>query len=248
MRSDALQLFLLQREDVISGGQQAAAVSAGRFAHAWQAMRQDSSIQFNLTPAPEQPGVPAWLRAVLNAIGKVFEAIGRFIAWIFSFFPDASYVRIILWLVIGLGAAMLLLALFNRIKNGEWSLRLPRPAPVTEIASEEEWKPDSESAHSWLEEADALAGEGRFAEAIHHLLFRSIDDIAAKRPKLVRPALTSRELAGSTAIPARARELFSSIASMVERSLFGGRAVGQPDWLQAREAYSGFALPSAWRK
>lgn len=210
-------------------------------------MRQDSSIQFNLTPAPEEPHAPAWLRAILNAIGKVFDAIGRFIAWIFSFFPDVAYVRIFLWLVIGIGAAMLFLALINRVTNGEWSLRLPRPAPVTEIA-EEEWKPDSEIAHSWLEEADALADQGRFAEAIHHLLFRSIDDIADKRPDLVYPALTSRELAGSAALPARARELFSSIASIVERSLFGGRAVGMPDWLVAREAYSGFALPSAWRK
>lgn len=211
-------------------------------------MRQDPSIQFNLSPAPEVPHPPAWLRAILNALGKVFDAIGQFIAWALSFFPDAAYVRIILWLVIGVSAGMVLIALFNRLRTGEWSLRLPRPTPVTGIPKEEEWKPDLESAHSWLEEADALAGEGRFAEAVHHLLFRSIDDIAHKRPKLVIPALTSRELAGSAAIPSRAREFFSSIALLVERSLFGGCAVGETDWLHAREAYSGFALPSSWRK
>ena len=174
--------------------------------------------------------------------------MGRFLAWIVSFFPDAAYARFLLWLVIGVGAAMLLLALFNRLAHGRWSLRPARPSPVGEIVLDEEWTPDSEGVRSWLEEADALAGKGQFAEAIHHLLFRSIEDLAGRQPRLVRPALTSRELAGSMAIPVRARELFSAIALMVERSLFGQRPVGHADWLEARQAYSGFALPSAWRK
>jgi hypothetical protein len=100
---------------------------------------------------------------------------------------------------------------------------------------------------SWLDEADALAAQGKFAEAIHHLLFRSIEDISSRRPNLVRPALTSREIAASRAIPSRAGELFASIARLVERSLFGGRAVGEGDWLEARTAYADFALAKAWR-
>ena len=32
-------------------------------------------------------------------------------------------------------------------------------------------------------EADALAAEGRFAEAIHHLLLRSVEDIGRRRPR-----------------------------------------------------------------
>jgi hypothetical protein len=126
-------------------------------------------------------------------------------------------------------------------------LRLPRAVPVEELALEEDWAPEEAGARSWLEEADALAREGRFAEAIHHLLFRSVEDIANRRPALVRPALTSRELAASQGIPARARELFAAIARLVERSLFGGRPVDEGDWLQAREAYSDFALAAAWR-
>ena len=79
------------------------------------------------------------------------------------------------------------------------------------------------------------------------LSFRSIDDISSRRPALVRPALTSRELAASEGIPGRARDLFAGIARLVERSLFGGRPVAESDWREARAAYSDFALPAAWR-
>jgi hypothetical protein len=232
---------------VISGGQQAADGGADRFARAWGAMRHDSSIQFNLQPAPQPPKSPAWLRAFFDWLGHVLKPVGRFFSWIGSFFPDAAYVRILLWTVIALGAAALLLALYNRVRVGEWSFRVPRRVAMQELEAEPEWAPEEAGARSWLEEADMLAREGRFAEAIHHLLFRSIEDITRRRPAVVRPALTSRELAASQGIPARARDLFAGIARLVERSLFGGRPVKERDWLEAREAYSGFALPSAWR-
>jgi hypothetical protein len=234
-------------EGVISGGSQAAAGGADRFARAWTAMRHDSSIQFNLAPAAKPPKPPAWLEAFFRWLDKVLEPVGRFLSWLGSFFPDAAYARFLLWAVIAVGAAALLWALYNRLRHGEWRLRLPRSVPVGELPLEEDWAPEEAGARSWLEEADALARNGRFAEAIHHLLFRSVEDIANRRPALVRPALTSRELAAAQAIPARARELFAAIARLVERSLFGGRPVNEDDWLRAREAYSDFALAAAWR-
>ena len=100
---------------------------------------------------------------------------------------------------------------------------------------------------AWLREADALAADGRFAEAIRQLLFRSVEDIGKRRPRLVRPALTSRELAASDALPGAARSLFAGIAAKVEHSLFGRRAVSEGDWRDARAAYAEFALPGSWR-
>ncbi len=232
---------------MISGRQIAAGNGADQFARAWQAMRHDTSIQFNLAPPPSPPEVPAWLRTVFEWLGKILEPVGRFLAWIASFFPGAAYAQFLLWSVLALGAAALLWAITHRLRHGEWALPLLRRAAVRQAEVKEEWSPELTGVRSWLEEADALAREGRFAEAVHHLLFRSIEDIASRRPKLVRPALTSRELASSQLIPARARELFTGIARLVERSLFGGAPVSKADWLNAREAYSGFALPSAWR-
>ena len=87
-------------------------------------------------------------------------------------------------------------------------------------------------ARAWLDEADALAARGLYAEAVHHLLFRSVEDIQRAARTLVRPSLTSRELAAASGIPTIARELFARIAGYVERSLFGGRPVVADDWMQ----------------
>ena len=77
-----------------------------------------------------------------------------------------------------------------------------------------------------LGEADALAAEGLYSEAARLLLYRSIEDIDDKRPDLVRPALTSRDIGALSDIPGRPRSAFARIAMMVERSLFARAAAG----------------------
>jgi hypothetical protein len=163
--------------------------------------------------------------------------------------PDAPYARIFLWTVIALAAAALLWLVWQRIRTGEWRLPRRRNAAAADAGAMEEpsWAPEAAPARAWLSEADALAGQGLYAEAVHHLLFRSVEDIAKRRPRVVRPALTSRELAAAEAVPPPARDLFARIARLVERSLFGGRAVDEGDWSAARAAYSDFVLPRTWR-
>jgi uncharacterized protein DUF4129 len=162
--------------------------------------------------------------------------------------PDAPYARIFLWTVIAIAAAALALLIWQRIRTGEWRLPRRRRAAADAGAEEESsWAPEAAPARAWLNEADALAGQGLYAEAVHHLLFRSVEDIAKRRPRVVRPALTSRELAAAEAVPPAARDLFARIARLVERSLFGGRAVGEGDWSAARAAYADLVLPRTWR-
>lgn len=218
------------------------------FAAAHAALKADPSTQFVLTPAPPRPPPPQWLVDFFHWLGRVLEPVGRFFAWLSSFMPDVPYARIFLWTVIALAAAALSWAAWQRIRHGEWRLpRWRRRNAVAADAPEQEWAPDAAPVRAWLREADAMAAQGRFAEAVHHLLFRSIEDIAQRRPRLVRPALTSRELAAAEAIPPSARDLFARIARLVEQSLFGGRPVGADDWQAARTAYADFALPGTWR-
>jgi Domain of unknown function (DUF4129) len=141
----------------------------------------------------------------------------------------------------------LLWLIYTRFREGEWRLPRRRSKAVAVAAVDEEWTPEAAPVRAWLEEADRLAAKGLFAEAIHHLLFRSIEDIAQRRPKLVRPALTSRELARAEALPDPVRDLFARISALVERSLFGGRSVGPEDWQSARAAYADLVLPRSWR-
>jgi hypothetical protein len=162
--------------------------------------------------------------------------------------PDAPYARILLWTVLAAAVLGFAIMVYRRIKDGEWSLpRRRKGEAVAPEAEEESWSPEAAQGRSWLREADALAAQGRYAEAVHHLLFRSIEDIGRRRPRLVRPALTSRELAAAEALPPPARSLFARIAALVERSLFGGRPVEAADWTAARTAYADLVLPGTWR-
>ena len=227
---------------------EAVATAAQRFAEAHRALREDSTIQFGMGRAavPKPPEPPGWLVWLLEHL----KPIGRFFEWITSLMPAAPLAQFLLWSVIGLLALLLVWIIVTRIRSGEWRvpLRRKRARQVgMDVAVEEEWAPDFAPVREWLAEADALAARGLYAEAVRHLLFRSVEDIKQKRPQLVRPSLTSRELAAAAGIPTIARELFARIAAQVERSLFGGRALGADDWMSARAAYADFALPGQWR-
>jgi len=193
-------------------------------------------------PAPP----PSWLVDFIKWLGN--GPIGRFFSWIGRHMPEAPIARMLLWVLLAVLAATLIWVIVVRLREGQWRLPRRRKAKAVAVEPEEEaWAPDAAPVRAWLKEADALAAEGRYAEAVHHLLFRSIEDIARRRPRLVRPALTSRELAAAEAVPAPARDLFARIARLVERSLFGGRPVSSDDWSGARAAYADFALPGTWR-
>lgn len=209
-------------------------------------MVADGDVQLRLRQQDPPREPPAWLKSFFRWLGDLFAPLGRFLRGLLDLLPDAPVARALLWVVLVLLAATLLWAVAERFRHGEW--RLPRRrARLTEAEAEFEWAPEAGQTREWLREADALAAEGRYAEAAHHLLFRSIEDLGRRRPQLVRPALTSRELAAAPVVPAAARGLFSGIAGLVERSLFGGGTVGPEDWRRARAAYADFALPGAWR-
>ena len=227
--------------------------AAQKLAEAHRALRADPSIQFAITPPPPPPPPPAWLKSVASFfewLGNLLGPVGRVFDWISSFMPNAPYARILLWGVIAIALAALVWLIVERVRTGEWRMprKRARAAKAVAIEAEEDaWLPDAAKGRAWLDEADALAAQGLYAQAVHHLLFRSIEDIQRLRPQIVRPALTSRELAAAPGIPGSARALFAGIARYVERSLFGGRDVSVDDWQTARASYADFALPGTWR-
>ena len=220
-------------------------VESFKAAHA--ALKADSSVQFSLPPAPPPPKTPDWLKSFFDWLGDVLEPVGKFFAWLGSFLPDAPYARALMWLVIAVLLAVVAWMVIERFRHGKWRLPTLPSASRAEIDEDDAWVPEAAPARAWLTEADALAAEGRYAEAVHHLLIRSIEDIVRRRPNVVRPALTSREISAAEAMPKPARSLFAMIAALVERSLFGGRPVDGQDWTTARAAYADFLQPGAWR-
>ncbi|MEO7247398.1 MAG: hypothetical protein ABIW31_03000 [Novosphingobium sp.] len=199
-------------------------------ASSWRAIRGDGSIQFTpveFKPDPP-PQIPAWLAAFGRFLRKLFEPLGELIglSW-----PVMSYVLIGLAL---LAAALLIWRMVAPLLEG----RRRRVAAEAEA----EWAPGQAAALSLLEDADRLAGEGRYDEAAHLLLSRSVGEIAASRPDWVHPASTAREIALHPDLPGHARTAFALIARQVERSRFALVPLILADWQEARAAYAEFAL------
>ncbi|MCH9750993.1 MAG: hypothetical protein K0U61_02135 [Alphaproteobacteria bacterium] len=107
-------------------------------------------------------------------------------------------------------------------------------------------RPEEARAHALLDDADRLAAEGKFAEAVHLLLFRSIDDIQEKHSGIIARSLTAREIGALGILPDPIRNALSPIIRIVERSFFGGREVDANGWQEARASYETFAFGEAW--
>ncbi len=184
---------------------------------------QTEMAQFE-PPVPREP--PNWLADLLRwleALGPVWQAL--------------------FWIVVGGVAAIILYsigrALYRRFSD-------PPVKSAKDEQDPEYWRPEARTAHGLLGEADALAKQGRYAEAAHLLLFRSIADIEQRLPDFMRPALTSRDISDAAALPVPARTAFSSIARIVERGIFAVRPVDEQGWTEARSAYEQFAFGKSW--
>ena len=198
-------------------------------------LMRDPSLQFSFDQAAKPPPpthLPHWLEAVLRAIGNFLVWIGQGLGWVF---------------VAGLVAALLIVLAFivREIIRANWP-DLLKKKPGKAKPGIVDWRPEAAAARALLDDADRLAAAGRYAEAARLLLHRSIEEIEGRRPRLVRPALTSREISGLDDIPEAARNTFSAIAGVVERSFFGGRDVDAAGFAECRRTYEAFAFPGAW--
>jgi hypothetical protein len=202
-----------------TGGQGPA---ADGFAQAHSELLADSTIQFELPPiAP--PTMPDWLVALLRLLNS----------------PE---LKPFYWIILGLLAAWILYRLASRLLGWSpvWGRKVDEPGAP-------DLRPEASAAQRLLEEADALARQGRFSEAVHLLLFRSVEDIDRRRPGLLRPALTSRDIAALPDLPVKPRNAFARIATIVEFGLFASRPILDADWKACRSAYEEFAFADGWR-
>jgi hypothetical protein len=209
------------RDQSSSGVDSGVGATSRDLADAHREMLADKQLQFDFSQY-NQPEPPKWL----EALGKLLESL-------------SPLLYVVFWIAVAavaLGIIYLIVTQLMKVQFGG------RPGAPLNLGAEPEWRPTVEQARVLLADADALAAEGRFAEAAHHLLLRGVQDIRESRPGLVRPALTSRDIAALDALGERARAAFGAIALVVERSLFGGRDVVADDWRTCRKAYEDFAL------
>ncbi len=193
----------------------------GKVDAAHKALRASRDIQFDFRPIVE-PKPPGWLKA----LAEFLEGVTPALPYIF-------------WGGVILGALLIAWFVIQELAP-------MRPGKRAEVPLTD-WRPDAAKAVVLLEHADRLAAEGRHADAIRLLLFRSIDDLAGRRPGLVRPALTSRDIAALDVLPEGPRGAFGRLAQAVERTFFAGRPADAQDFVRARGDYEAFAFAEGWR-
>jgi hypothetical protein len=92
-----------------------------------------------------------------------------------------------------------------------------------------------------VEDAEALARAGRFAEAIHALLLAALRELGRRSGSpAASPAATSREVLRSGSLPTEARAALSPLVSAVESIHFGGLAAGLDEYAGCATAYRQF--------
>lgn len=210
-------------------GDLAGGSAARDFARDWQGVRADGDIQYAPVEMPKPRELPAWLQALSDFLKQAWNAFLEF----FGAFGVSS--TVIIWILVAIGVALAALLIWRILSPG------PRLRRQPEIA-EPEWAPDAAEALGLLEDADQLAAQGRFDEAAHLLLQRTVVQIREARPGLLEPSSTAREISTMPALPEAARRAFGVIAGRVEMSLFALRGLNAEDWQAARSAYAQFAL------
>lgn len=201
-------------------------IARARIGEAHARLLADDRLQFAFPPPRPAPAPP-------SASGGP-----DLMAWMQALGPTA---QLLLWLLGGLLALALAWLVWTQLRGV-----LARREPAAEATDPVHAQRQAAEAGALLAEADALAAAGDFGAAIHRLLQDSLSAIGAQRPRLLRPAQTSRDIAGLPGLPDPVREAFGALAAAVERAIFGGRPVDRAGWEACRARYARLTEPAAW--
>lgn len=222
--------------EATAGPESAVHISDDRLDRALAAYEADEALQ-RVRPEwePEVADLPpprsSEPNPFIRAIAGFFEAIGSALGYLLALLV---IVAILAGLYMVFGESLT----FRR--------RQKETSAAPDISVMPDLRPEHARAKSLLEDADALAAQGRFAEAVHLLLFRSIDDIQEKKSGIIGRSLTAREIGALGILPDWIRNALSPIIRIVERSFFGGQDVTETGWREARRSYESFAFGEAW--
>ena len=142
----------------------------------------------------------------------------------------------VLWFVVIVGVAVLLYAFRDMIpalrfgRDGAWT---PEEAGSDELQTQ----PPAIA----LGAADALALQGRFAEAMHVLLLHALVVIRRRLDEPFADSMTSREILRSRQLPDGLRAPLREVVGRVEWSYFGEHPAAQEDYAACRTSFATLA-------
>ncbi len=142
--------------------------------------------------------------------------------------PLEILLKILLWT--GLVVVVVLAAtwLARRLGLGARDVEVVEPEPGAAVGT----------APLPVTNAETLAGEGRFAEAIHALLLDTLGSLS--RAARLAPSLTSREIVARFPLAPAARDALAGLVDAVEITWFGGVVPGETEYRRCLERFHAF--------
>lgn len=146
----------------------------------------------------------------------------------------AKILKVLMWVVFLVGGAVVAFylaneaRLFSRWRKGRTDVGAADAAAAADGADGGEG--------SRLDDYESFARRGRYAEAVHLLLLRSIDSIR-ERGVAVSSALTSREILRHASLEEAEREALSTLVDVTEVTHFGGRDASEDDFVLCRDLF-----------
>lgn len=154
--------------------------------------------------------------------------------------PLSSVATFLLWGLVVVAAIVIGLAAYRQVAGyagDDTAEPVERKATDAQLAAVIERPRD---------DADELADQGRFAEAIHTLLLRTLHELASQNLVRVTPALTSREILAKVSLLGDAREALTGLIVAVEQTWFGDDVPQLADYQRCRAEFDRFA--AAYRR
>jgi hypothetical protein len=147
--------------------------------------------------------------------------------------PIAGLMRLVAYAVVAVAVVMVLLWLFRDLRRGD--------PPAIEGEELPQATVDQDVLERPIGEADELARAGRYAEAIHTLLLRTLIELVRATRTRVPAALTSREILARVPLVPPARAALDALVAAVEVTHFGDEVPGAADYERCRGEFQRFA-------
>jgi hypothetical protein len=149
----------------------------------------------------------------------------------FDFHLSPELVQLVLWGIVIAGVVVVV-----------WSLRdsLPVLSRSRKIVARDLTPPFTAQTNRMDEaqvEADDLARQGYYGEAMHVLLLKSLNELRRQLGISFAVSLTSREILRRVDLPDIGHRSLTAIIASVERTYFGGQPAGQSDYSDCRSNF-----------
>lgn len=147
--------------------------------------------------------------------------------------PVANLMQLVVYVIIAVALVMVLIWLFRDLRRGD--------PPALEGEAPPEATVDQDVLERPIGDADELARAGRYAEAIHTLLLRTLIELVRATRTRVPAALTSREILARVPLVPPARAALDALVAAVEVTHFGDEVPGAADYERCRGEFQRFA-------